>query len=91
MKKLNVSLEKVERVSTKTNNPYEVTLITLTCPKCGVYVVIEDFNVKIPFNVDSVLCSVNKVDNRFVIEELNYSIPWQYSLGVGLLINHTCK
>lgn len=89
-KKFNVSVEMVERVSNKTSNTYNVCLITITCPCCNVGLVVEDFKTSVPFAVKDLSCTINRVDNRFVITELNYTIPWQYALGVGLLVSHVC-
>lgn len=90
IEKFNVSVEMVERVSNKTNNTYNVCLITITCPNCNVGLVVEDFKTSVPFSVKDLLCTIEKIDNRFVITDLNYTIPWQYALGVGLLLNHVC-
>lgn len=89
--KVKVSIKSVERVSVKTNNSYNVCVIDVDCPNCGVGVVIEDFKTSVPFNVEDLECTLEKQDNRWVIVELGYSIPWQYTLGIGLLVAHKCK
>lgn len=88
---VNVSVNTIERVSVKTNNIYKVCVIDIDCPVCGVGVSVEDFKVSVPFNVNQMECTLKKQENRWVIVELGYNIPWQYNLGIGLLVAHNCK
>lgn len=80
--KIKVSLENMKRVS-KNGNEYNVAIITIN--KCGLKVIVEDFKVILPIKEEDLECNLVKVDNRYVIEELSYTIPWQYSIAIGLL------
>ena len=81
-------LRKDVRVSQK-GTEYSVTEIVVKCPHCDVSMLIEDFKVSIPFEVNNLQIHINKDNNgRYVINELNYTIGWVYSMGIALLLTH---
>lgn len=89
--KVRVSVYTQERLSVKTNNTYKVCVIDVDCPYCQNGVVIEDFKTNASFDIENLDCTLELQENRWVIVELGYSIPWQYNLAIGLLVNHKCK
>lgn len=90
---MKVSLRNCERVSNKTKEPYKVLEINLEC-SCGVGIVIEDFGVVIPYDLDLNDVTLEKNEyGRWILKEIDYQIPYKYNLAVNLLYNHhlNCK
>lgn len=89
-KRVYCNAKNVERISTKSNLPYNVCVIEFYC-RCGAKITIEDFNVKLPFELVGVPVTFDKNDyNRYIAKELDYAVPYQYNMGLKLLITHEC-
>ena len=83
--KIFVNIERVERTGKK-DNLYNVTLITVYNEK-GNQFIIQDFNCDIPFSLTNLEVTISKnEDNRYIINELGYTIPWNYYLAVNMLL-----
>lgn len=90
---LKVSLKNCVRVSNKSNNSYKVLEIELECA-CGVGIIIEDFGVEIPYDLELNSVTLEKNDyGRWILKEIDYQIPYKYNLAVNLLYHHhlNCK
>lgn len=89
--KVIVSLIMCKGVSKNTGVEYDYLNVDVKDFK-GHCVSILDFKGSIPYDVKDLECSIVKTDKgRYVIEELDYYIPFQYNLGIRLLINNLGK
>lgn len=88
---MKISVRNELRNSTKSFNQYNVCIIDLVSEVVEdgepLIITIEDFKTKVPFEVKDMEIHIGKdMAGRFVINELNYSIPYTYNMGLSLLL-----